>query len=378
MSLPGVPFGQNDLAALFANTQLHGHPDSQTIPAAQTTLSVQISSTAPQSPAAQTTPAAQTSSIAQQSPAATAWLFSDLSTYKLFIPPKDQRKSIRNYLFGDLETPALDQLYNTLWLAGTHNDGPYNNINPLHRQIIKGRPIVITENPNMHLVRGADRIFIKPIPEYLLQWGFWSALDCGDLTRDPVTGQNIGADAILKQALGLLRTYFSLIKTHSDFLIATQASTCLVPANVDWKAFASFLELFADMDDQDVSLRYSYGELRLTRLKWLTRLRMIARSYQDVDPYENGSSTYLTQRFAPLLFLIAALSLVLSAMQVALATQTLVEFSSWVQLISVARWLSIAVMLGAAGIVAFYVVVMNLVIYGNQLLYALTHLGRAK
>ncbi|KAF2462923.1 uncharacterized protein BDR25DRAFT_308060 [Lindgomyces ingoldianus] len=47
------------------------------------------------------------------------------------------------------------------------------NINPLHRQRVKGREIVLTEEPRLHLVWIHDRIFAKPLPRYLLSQTFW-------------------------------------------------------------------------------------------------------------------------------------------------------------------------------------------------------------
>ena len=47
------------------------------------------------------------------------------------------------------------------------------NINALHRQRVKGRHIIITEEVRLHLVWIHDRIFVKPLPKYLLSHVFW-------------------------------------------------------------------------------------------------------------------------------------------------------------------------------------------------------------
>ena len=48
------------------------------------------------------------------------------------------------------------------------------NINALNRQIVKGRKIIITEDPQLHLIWLQDRIHIKPVPQCLLSHAFWS------------------------------------------------------------------------------------------------------------------------------------------------------------------------------------------------------------
>jgi hypothetical protein len=38
---------------------------------------------------------------------------------------------------------------------------------------MKRREIVVTEDPRLHLVWIYDRVFIKPLPKYLLSHDFW-------------------------------------------------------------------------------------------------------------------------------------------------------------------------------------------------------------
>ncbi|KAI9742515.1 MAG: hypothetical protein M1835_003060, partial [Candelina submexicana] len=58
-------------------------------------------------------------------------------------------------------TADLDKLAPYLWLIATQSS---QHISPLHEQVLKGRQIVITEKPELHLVWTDGRIFIKPIP----------------------------------------------------------------------------------------------------------------------------------------------------------------------------------------------------------------------
>ncbi|CAG8979288.1 hypothetical protein HYALB_00012671 [Hymenoscyphus albidus] len=98
-----------------------------------------------------------------------------------------------------------------------------SNINPLHRQRVKGREIIITEEPLWF----HDRIYIKPLPKYLLSYRFWEMFLVNQSTC--LGGRR---DAIRKAALGYLRTYRYLIQHESDFHIAKQDHLCLVPHGV--------------------------------------------------------------------------------------------------------------------------------------------------
>ena len=58
------------------------------------------------------------------------------------------------------------------------------DISPLHRQRVKGRAVIVTEDPKLYLVWFYDHIFIKPLP------GFWNLsgpnrLDTSDLCSQP-------------------------------------------------------------------------------------------------------------------------------------------------------------------------------------------------
>ncbi|KAK2037163.1 hypothetical protein LZ31DRAFT_612891 [Colletotrichum somersetense] len=73
-----------------------------------------------------------------------------------------------------------------------------SNISPLHHQAIKGRKIVITERPDLHLVWYYERILIKPVPSCLLNFSFF------DIFLGPGCHRRSAAS-------GFLRTYASLV-----------------------------------------------------------------------------------------------------------------------------------------------------------------------
>jgi hypothetical protein len=119
-----------------------------------------------------------------------------------------------------------------LWMMFVQSSA---NISSLHRQRVKGRPIVI-EDPKLHLVWFYDRIFIKPLPGYLLSCSFWEKY----LLRDSSL-LNQRREAIRASALGYLRTWSHLIKHQCDFHIGQEKGLQLIPSDMRWYHFTACL-----------------------------------------------------------------------------------------------------------------------------------------
>ncbi|ORY17572.1 hypothetical protein BCR34DRAFT_621770 [Clohesyomyces aquaticus] len=198
-----------------------------------------------------------------------------------------------------------------LWIMTTLSSA---NINPLQRQLVKGREIIVTEEPWLHLVWIHDCIFIKPMPRYLLSQAFW-AID------------------LWKAATGFVRTYRYLIQHESDFNIAQQEHLRLIPKDVEWALFCQFISELDHIEDSAVSRRYWYGELRLTRLNFYALL-LLGKFYSE---------------------------------QVALASEQLMT-AHWEPLWYVSRWFSIVSLLGAA-IVLMWFVLLWLWIFLDEWIY---------
>lgn len=136
-----------------------------------------------------------------------------------------------------------------LWLAGARRPPTQ-----LHLQLPLGRNIVLADRIDLHLLRHGDgRIFVKPIPKFLLSPEFWQIdLSCAVYCR--YLGNNcevafarvasIGRAEfrqssiapykyhLRKAALGFLYTYTCcLISTKSDFHIAVEKR--LLPREYD-------------------------------------------------------------------------------------------------------------------------------------------------
>jgi hypothetical protein len=186
----------------------------------------------------------------------------------------------------------------------------------LHRQKLLGRSILITEDPDEHLIWFEAQIFIKPLPDFLLDYNYWRDNLCSD-------------EELHKSACGLLLSYAWLVRHKSDLNIAKESG--LLPRNMEWTNWVEFLEGFLQNIDpstlSQVNQRYKYGELRLSRLNTIYRVIPSAYSLRTfVRGYRSGSTWYnafFGHHFKWMLAVFAILSVFLSALQVGLATPTL-------------------------------------------------------
>jgi hypothetical protein len=240
------------------------------------------------------------------------------------------------FLDKELCSPDLEAIAPRLWIMATESGA---NVNPLHRQRVKGRQIVITEEPRLHLVWIHDRIFIKPLPRYLLSYAFWEVFLATNSMR---LGDR--RETIRKAAMGYMRTYRYLIQHESDFLIAKQDHLRLVPQNVQWADFCHFISRFNDIRDSNVSKRYCYGELRLSRLNIYAPFLLHKFQFEQVH---GQYGDYFARLYGPVIFIFAVVSTVLNCMQVGLAVEQ-VSSRHWVALWSVSRWFSAVSLVGTA------------------------------
>jgi hypothetical protein len=205
-------------------------------------------------------------------------------------------------------------------------------ISSLTKNIVLGRQIVISEDVGLHCIWDDDRIFFKPIPYYLLSYGFWSWLLRADLESKEIGDYRNGQDEskeikaspthleerenIITSACGLLRTYTHIIRYRSDFDIAARAG--LVPIDATFEDLILFLEPFKDLPDSMISDRWCYGEIQLQTLNmvsFFTRLKPYHRLHR------NRYNAFFLRYYGPTLFVFATFSVALSAMQVALAVR---------------------------------------------------------
>lgn len=254
----------------------------------------------------------------------------------------DQGEQLGTFLEGELCCDDLETMAPHLWTMSTQSSA---SVQPLHRHRLLGREILITESPRLHLVWYYNRVFIKPMPRYLLSHKFWTTyLLCGSDAADELEGSPLApsprstlvgrTEKIRRAALGFVRTYRHLIRHESDFNIAQ--SVGLLPSEATWPRFCAFVSRFEDsIQDADVSNRYHYGDLRLTRLNFYCML-FLRRTHFEHLPTQYAD--YFARYFGPLLFVFAAQSLVLSAMQLEIAVQDATDTPLFATYWAVCRW----------------------------------------
>lgn len=226
---------------------------------------------------------------------------------------------VRRYFEAEFGCPAIEGLYPHMqWVArrsGSHIDS-------LHENVLKGRHIVLTEDAGLHLIWHKKTILLKPLPLWLLPPSFQNAHIHAALKCD-----SIAAAQAARIVAGFIRSYTRLIRHESDFTLAIESG--LLPR--DGPSFAEFMCLmmpFSSLADSDVSPRYHYGQIRLSRLNWATRV------FRPPNRRKGGflGSFYYHQLYwdtsdliqaatAPFVFVFATLSVILSAMQVMLGAQ---------------------------------------------------------
>lgn len=245
---------------------------------------------------------------------------------------------VRAILETELWARDLENIAPHLWLLTTQSS---SNISPLHRQKVKGRELIVTHDPRLHLVWLHGRIFIKPIPPYLLSYNFWKAF----LTPGAFERANRPV-SVPRAARGFLRTYRHLIRYETDLLIAQKSDLRLVPDNVDWPSFSRFISQIEHVSDVAVSGRYQYGEIRLSRLNFYAPFLLNKFYYEQIH---GQYSDFFGRLFGPVLFIFAIVSTILNSLQVGVAVDQVSDLH-WRFWWSISRWFSVISLLGASAI----------------------------
>lgn len=260
----------------------------------------------------------------------------------------------------ELNLSRLDKVFKWLWVAGRPMPP-----RALHYQRLLSRDIFITEQMDMHLVWTTGRIFLKPIPRFLLEPEFWTKClacqeNCACSTRQGNShgnSQECKRRKLWKCALGFLFSYAALLAHESDFLIGKEND--LLPKEVKWSKWRDFVQellctgnmqqqlpindaqqflsvdanrqlqlLCTDEIYRNIDQRFIYGELRLSRLNKIYRLTQASflRGYMTLW---NQYKTFFQDNFTWLLSTTVFIAVILTAMQVGLATNTLKDNDSF-------------------------------------------------
>lgn len=237
------------------------------------------------------------------------------------VPPS---VDIDRFFARELRVDRLGDVRDWLWVCGRPMPP-----RALHHQILLGRDITITENPDLHLVWHKERIFLKPLPAWLLDPDVWARYLLPPLPPAPSSaagprhGSGDADGGVAACARGLLFSYTALIAYHSDYRIAKEKG--LIPEGLEWDGWQQVArEYLQDHSYASVHPRYWYGELRLSRLNKVYRFarRSPLRGYSKVAAH-TVYIDLLRDNFGVLAGLLGYVVIVLSAMQVGLGVDRL-------------------------------------------------------
>ncbi|KAF3059940.1 hypothetical protein GL218_04709 [Daldinia childiae] len=256
------------------------------------------------------------------------------------------------FLSKELSLQKLEVFSKYFWAIGSKRPAA-----PLNYQIYSRREIIPCERLDLHLVWTNDgRIFIKPLPRFLLSLEVWdeylncnvdckcqrgpAKLDTSNALQTPhrhgpdnLRGANINQAgsiwpqrdvcALRRCALGFLYSYVCLLTYESDFAYAKEHH--LLPRSAeeseihwdDWKKFSK--EILAKYKEADVHPRFHRGELRLSRLNFFSRFTQWPLFTSYIRGWRNYGSL-VRDNITSLATVTVFIALILTAMQVALAT----------------------------------------------------------
>ncbi|KAJ5919130.1 hypothetical protein N7466_010073 [Penicillium verhagenii] len=278
-------------------------------------------------------------------------------------PVDSDQDSINQFLQTELKCPTIDALFPYMyWVAkrsGMHIDA-------LHNNLVKNRKVVVTEDPELHLIWHKNTIWIKPLPLWLLDKEFWDTY----LPITTATSQEASETHARLDATGFIRSYTRLIRHESDFLLA-QEKHIISKERISFADFQLLTLPFRDKGDDEVSKRYHYGQIRLSRLNWAVRFfqpssrryhATLGRLYYQQLYWD--TSAFLQTSVAPFVFIFGTLSVILSSMQVALAVETDTQ-NKWGEF-SWASWVfSIAVLVFVAVLLAVLALIVVILLLGQ-------------
>lgn len=233
-------------------------------------------------PAAHKPPFPPTSSLIAQSDLVLPAVFNDLSPLSRELRPlrTSHRNEVNRFLRASFDLSRFHAIRKMLWLIAVHG-APRS----LYYQRFLRREIVISEQLDLHLVWAKSRIFITPLPDFLLNHEFWET----HISCDP---------QLHRAACWLLYSYCGLIRYNHDLQVAQDNR--LVNGHLDYRAWTEFsraiLPNLNPEDSNTMDTRFKYGELRLNRLDTIYRY---SPQKLSVANFLQGFPHALTESYVP-------------------------------------------------------------------------------
>ncbi|KAK5125181.1 hypothetical protein LTR85_000857 [Meristemomyces frigidus] len=224
---------------------------------------------------------------------------------RALVVPSADKPDFDTFLDHDLSVERIDVILRHLWLVGR----PYPP-RPLSVQNVLNRTTVPTNDAWFHAVWAPGKIFLKPLPRYALS--------------DPFYERYLKPGKPHALALGFIFTYLALVPTELDFALAQKDH--LLPPDYQWHKWKALVSrILTDYPDNTIypyiHRRYVYGELRHDRLNNI--YRYFRHDWLHGFSPLMGASSYgefLTKHLGSIVSATAYIILVLTAMQVVLAT----------------------------------------------------------
>ncbi|KAF2246948.1 hypothetical protein BU26DRAFT_430657 [Trematosphaeria pertusa] len=266
----------------------------------------------------------------------------------------DDRREVLDFVARDLCPLELDEMAPYLWWMAKPES---SSISSLHQHRLKGRTIVVAEDPKLHLTWIGDKVYIKPLPAYITSYHFWTRYFDG--SQDEVPETMDASRRIRRSALGLLRSYFHLIQHESDFKIAQEPGISVLPEHITWKGFCRFSSGFGHILDSEVSARYRYGELRLARLNFYAPILLRKAQYYRTHR-EYGK--YFEELCRPWFFVFGFMTVVLGGLQVAIAVEQIAHGTVEEKALQAQSWIRASLVLSVLMVVCVFMFVACLAI----------------
>lgn len=259
------------------------------------------------------------------------------------------KDDIEKFLQLDLDLARLNKIHTHLWMAGRPM-----RARPLHRYRMLGLEVLPTQQMDLHLLRFSSRLILKPLAEYMLDHDFWTAHICAD-------------ESLHKSACGFLTSYVWLLTTPIDLKIAHELF--LVPTFVTWTWWKTFVEDVSSHINllalDQVNQRFHYGELRLSRINSIYRIRFGSTHF--VRGYLYGYNRYVVffeRKFGWILIVFVFFSLVLAAMQVGASVDPIQDNKKFIAScfgFVVFSIVAVAAILGVVGALFLFIFLYNMV-----------------
>ncbi|KAI5809816.1 hypothetical protein DFH27DRAFT_536428 [Peziza echinospora] len=204
------------------------------------------------------------------------------------------------YLRQELAVSALNRIHDNLYLFGTI-DEKLRTVHPLTHYLNLNLKITPTDDSEKHLllIREVSKIYIKPLPTFLVNTDFWSVFDsCNSdkqfketLVNSPLTRSDV--KDLGKLAYGFLKSWSRLVCTIEDYDIAIRLNLLPNP-EFGFEAWKKILQEPSKLEKKnvpgpsfhisDIPLPDFLAATSLTELQELA-LNLSATSYEVFKQY---------------------------------------------------------------------------------------------